>query len=150
MISTEQKFLLNRMNSVAGKTQLGDLLDATPSCVKLTYDVAVNGGAIGSHDLIADINKLLPVGAVVLNTLLDIITPFVSTGGSGTLSLTMQSAADLLAAVDADTLANRVQGIPNNSAANSIKLTAARNVSAVVAGQDLTAGKADIYVTYVK
>lgn len=149
MISSEQKYLLNKMNSVASKTQLGTLLDATMSVKKVTYDVAVDGGAVGAHTL-AVLEEKLPNGAILMNVIVDIVTAFTSTGGTGTLALHAQSAGDLLAAVDADTLSGRVQGIPNNAVANMIKLTADRNIVATVAVAALLTGKADIYAIYVK
>lgn len=137
------------MNSVSSKTQLGTLLDATMSVRKFTYDVAVDGGAVGAHTLNALEDKL-PSGAIVMNVIVDIVTAFTSTGGTGTLALHAQSAGDILAAVDADTLSARVQGIPDNVVANMLKLTAERNVVATVATSALLTGKADVYVIYVK
>ena len=147
MITSEEKFLLNRMNSVANKTQLGELVDRGLNCLKVTYDVAVDGGAVGAHTL--ELARKLPSGAIIKDSFVDIVTAFASAGGNGTLALHAQSAGDLLAAVDADTLANQVQCIPNGAVANMIKLTAERNVVATVAVEALTQGKADIYVLYV-
>jgi hypothetical protein len=145
MIDSEKKYLLNKMNAVAAKVGLGDLVDSTLAVAKATFDVASLGGAVGDISL----GVTVPSGALVKKVYVVIKTPFVSAGGAGTLALKAQSAGDLLAAVDADTLSGVVDGIPAGAAANMIVLTADRVLTATVAVEALTAGKADVFVEYV-
>lgn len=157
MVSAEKRHLLDRMNSTAAKVELGKLMHEAKNVMAVDYDISggVDSGAVGSHSLNVlglfdnSVPAKLPDNAIVTNVMIDIITPFASAGGTGTIALTLQSAGDLLAAVDADTLANQVQGVPNNAVANMIKLTADRTLAAVVAVEALTAGKARIFVEYL-
>jgi hypothetical protein len=145
MITTEEKFLLDRMNAVAGKVGLGTLLNKCKNIVKVTYDVAVNGGAVGSILL----GTKIPSGAIVTRVFYQIKTAFTSTGNNGTLALSLQSAGDVLAAVDADTLSGIGSGIQDDAVANMLALTAERELTAVVATNALLTGKVDIFVEYV-
>jgi hypothetical protein len=151
MLTANDKYLLNRMNSVAQNLQLGDLVHKTKNLVKVTYDYAVSGGAVGAVALYDADGKTvtLPDNAIIVGGFIDILTAMVSTGGSGTIALTAESAGDLKAAVDADTLSGIVAIIPVGTAATHIKLTAARTLVGAVATQALTAGKFDLYVEYV-
>ena len=73
-------------------------------CVaKGLYDFSVLTGAIGSYNLLST-DEVIPDNAIVTNVYIDVITAFTSTGGTGTIALTLNTAGDLLAAVDADTL----------------------------------------------
>ena len=145
MITSDEKFLLNRMNSVSNKVQLGTLVDRCKNVVKATYDVASSGGTVGDKLL----GVKIPSGAIVTRVFYKILTAFTSTGNNGTLALKLQSAGDLLAAVDADTLAGIGSGIPDNAVANMLSLTAEREVTATVATNALLTGKVDIFVEYV-
>jgi hypothetical protein len=92
---------------------------------------------------------IIPIKAIITRGYADIITPFVSTSNDGTIALKAQGAGDLLAAVDADTLSNIVELIPDGTAAKMIKMTAARELTVSVATHKLTAGKAVFFVEYV-
>lgn len=154
MLSASARFLLNRMNGVAQKAALGELLASAQGCLVVDYDVAVDGGSVGAKvlkttgSLGEQINAVLPDKAIIEKVVIDIITAFTSTGNNGTLALHAQSAGDLLAAVDADTLSGRVAGIPDDAVANMIKLTAERNITATVATNALLTGKARIFIRY--
>lgn len=106
---------------------------------------ATAGMSVASHGL----GVTIPDNAIITLAFGDTITPFVSTSNDGTLAITSESAADLLAAVDADTLSGVFALIPVGTAATMIKMTAARELTAVVAVHPLTAGKAVIFVEYV-
>lgn len=115
----------------------------------------------------------LPVKAIITKMWWDVITTFTSAGAdAGTIAIHAQSADDLVAAVaisaagdvwDAGIHAGK-PGFPNLGAdaahdsqvevaalfaASCIKMTAEREITATVAVQALTAGKAVIYVEYV-
>jgi hypothetical protein len=155
MITETEKFYLNHMNNTAGRVELGSLLAKTKNVLAVVYDVAVDGGATGTHALnvVGHLDSLvpavLPSKAIIMNVVIDIVTAFTSTGNNGTLALTAQSSGDLLAAVDADTLSNQVQGIPAGAVGNMIKLTADRTIIAAVATNALLTGKAVIFIEYV-
>lgn len=154
MISSAIKSLLNRSRYYGYTTKLGDELDKKLGVLVAKYDFAIQGGAVGSIQLVPDLlslseKSILPDNAIIKNVVIDIVTPMASSGGAATIALTAQSAGDLLAAVDADTLSNQVQGIPNNVVANMIKLTADRTITAVIAVEALTAGKVNVYIEYV-
>lgn len=117
-------------------------------CLVGIYDVAVDGGAVGT--ITPKEGFTIPDNAIITKAYFEIITAFASAGGAGTIALQLQSAGDLLAAVDADTLSGIVAGVPVGSAATMIKLTAQRSLAVVVAVEALTAGKARIFAEWVQ
>lgn len=125
--------------------------------------------SIGAHGL----GVYLPAKAVITRAWIDIVETFVSAGAdAGTIALHAQSAGDLVAAIaisdtsnvwDAGIRGSKV-GFPNLGAdaahdsalevaalyaGTMLKTTAIRELVATVAGQVLTAGKANIFVEYV-
>lgn len=154
MLTSAKKALFNLTRFAGFDNPLGDALDQTKGVVVGKYSFAVQGGAVGSVNLLSDLSSpksyvKLPLNAVITNVYVDIITAFTSTGNNGTIALTLQSAGDLLAAVDADTLSGRAQGIPDNAVANTIKLTAERSLLATFATNAILSGKANVFVEYV-
>lgn len=154
MLNKDQEYLLNHMNSTAQRLALGSKLrQQREKTVLAILDVGnINqGGAVGDINLLDEDGQavILPLGAIVKDVLIDIVTVFTSTAGTGTVALKSQGAGDLLAAVDADTLANQVQGIPTRTVGTMIKMTADRTLKATVAVNALLTGKAHVYVTYV-
>ena len=107
------------------------------------YDFAVDGGAIGDYVLFK-----LPDNTIITNVLFDVVTAFVSTGGTGTVALKANAANDLLSAVDADTLSAIHAGIPVGTAATSVKLTADRDITLSIATAVMTAGKVVVHIEY--
>jgi hypothetical protein len=112
------------------------------------YDFSVSGGAIGSYSLLPS-DQLIPDKAIITQVYIDIITGMTSTGGTGTIALTANSAGDLLVAVDADTLSGVTSGVPVGTAATMVKCTADRNIVLAIATAALTAGKIAVFVEYV-
>lgn len=134
-----------------------------------TYDVAVDGGAIGAHAL----GVYIPDNAIITNAWIDVVTTFTDgADDSATLAVHLQSAGDLVAAVAVSAAGNvwdaGVRGtLVNNPAlgadaahdtalevialyaATKIKLTAERQVTVTVADDALTAGKMNIFIEYV-
>lgn len=152
MLSRALQYVLNnRMNNAAFQSQLGTELHKTLKCVKARYDFSVHGGAVGTINLDDENGKdvVIPSGAIIWSGVIDILTGMTSAGGTGTIALTSNSAGDLKAAVDADTLSGRVAIIPVGSAATCIKLTADRTITASIATEALTAGKFDVYLFYM-
>ena len=141
---------LNRMNSTAQRVQLGKELQQKLNVVKATYDFSVHGGAVGTINLdgVDGSDVIIPNGAIIVHGLIDIITAMTSTGDNGTIALNSNSAGDLKAAVDADTLSGLVATIPVGSAATSIKMTADRTLTVTIATNAILSGKFDLYVQY--
>lgn len=113
------------------------------------YDFAVDGGAVGDIALRGD---KIPQGAIILDTLIHVVTP-VTSGGAATLAIKAESAADLNAAA-------AVSGAPWSTAGAKrggltattapVKTTAERTITATVAAFALTAGKFSVLVTFVE
>jgi hypothetical protein len=115
------------------------------------YDFAVDGGAIGAITLRGD---TLPSGAVILDSLVEVNT-LVTTASSGTVALSVESAADLRAAATPATgpLALSTTGLKRalvTYAATPVKTTAARSVTATVATGAITAGAFSVILAYVE
>lgn len=113
--------------------------------LRVDYDFALHGGAVGAIPL----GVTLPDNAIIIKGFGDIITAFTSTGGTGTIALGANAANDLLAAVDADTLAGIFDLIPVGTVATAVKATAAREITLTVATAAITAGKAVFFLEYV-
>ena len=120
------------------------------SAVRARYDFAVDGGAVGTIALVGA--TVIPSGAVVLGGFVDVITPPTS-GGAGTAAIQVEAANDVVAAAAVSgapwSTTGRKSVIPAFTGASSLKTTAARDVSLVVATAALTAGVFDVYLFYV-
>ncbi len=89
----------------------------------------------------------LPKGAIVSDCLLDFKTA--AQGATATLSFsTGQSAADLKSALAVASATGLVTCIPVGTAATSIKLTADRQPTLVIATAALTAGEVNVLIEY--
>jgi len=124
-------------------------LDAL-KCVAARYDFAVHGGAVGTIGL----RVSLPVGAIVVNAFMNVRTALTS-GGSATMSLGIQGAADLVAATAYGSAPWSSTGIklmiPDFAtvADQFIVATTPKELTATIAVAALTAGVIDFYVMYV-
>jgi hypothetical protein len=131
-----------------------------------TYDVAVDGGAAGTHGT----GVYLPDNFVVERVIIDVVTTFTDgDDDDATIAVQIQAADDVVAAAavsaagdiwDAGIRGSKI-GFPNFGAdaahdsavevaalfaANMLKLTAEREIAVVTAVDTLTAGKMNIYV----
>lgn len=152
-ITAEQEFAINRMNSVAQKHQLGSLLHKNVNVVVGKYSFAVQGGAVGTVNLLSDLNDskstiTIPDNAVIKKVYIDVLTDPTS-GGSATVAVRLQSAGDLKGATAIASFTGIMDGVPAGAAANMIKLSADRTLQATIATAALTAGKFNVYVEYV-
>ncbi len=152
MLTSLQKTSLGDKSPVDG---LAIALNQKVGCLRLRYDFAVEGGATGTYTL-RDENgnyPVLPIGAIVTQVFVDIITAVVSTSNDGTFALNLNAAGDLLAAVDADTFplsaGHPTTGIPTGAAAVMVKATAARQITMAIATHAFTSGKFDVFVYFV-
>jgi len=136
-----------------------------------TFNPSANTGerAIGAHGL----GVYLPAKALITRAFIDVVTTFTSAGAdAGTIAIHAESAGDIVAAIaisdstnvwDAGARGSKV-GFPNLGAdaghdsavevaalfaGTMVKTTEVREITATVATQALTAGKANIYVEYV-
>jgi hypothetical protein len=115
--------------------------------IRATYNFAVNGGAIGTINLLSSSD--IPQGAIIMGGVVIVTTPPTS-GGAGTLALQVEAAGDLVAAAAVSgapwSTTGRKSVIPAFTGASSIQTTVARNVNAVIATAALTAGLVDVYL----
>lgn len=113
------------------------------------YDFGTDGGAVGDITLRGD---TIPSGAIITDVLIHVDTALTS-GGSATVALKAESAADLNAA-------DAISGAPWSTTGAKrgdltattapVKTTAARAIVATVATAALTAGKFSVYVSYLE
>jgi hypothetical protein len=118
---------------------------------KMTYDFAVDGGAVG---LITPANSpTLPINAIILGGTIDITTTLTS-GGSATIAVGLGSGAQVAALKAALAVASWTAGqlaiIPVFTAATYLKVAAATPLTLTVATAALTAGKFDVNLLYVQ
>ena len=123
---------------------------ARPAAV-YEYDFAIDGGAIATIPLRSVNGGPIPSGAVITDTVVDVLT-IPTSGGAATAALQIEAAGDvvaagLISAAPWSTL-GRKAGTPV-SAATSIKTTAERTPALVVGAAALTAGKVRVTVEYI-
>jgi hypothetical protein len=117
-----------------------------------TFDPSATAGmrTIAAHTL----GVTIPDNAIIIDGRIDVLTTFTSATDAGTIAIHVQSANDIRTATaistgtswDAPTIQATV---PVGTVATAIKLTAAREITATVAVEALTAGKCKIYLDYV-
>lgn len=125
---------------------------ATPMyAVRGRYDFAVDGGAVGDIDLTYDAQ--IPANAIVIGGLIEVDTALTS-GGSATVALKVEGAADILAATAFGSApwssTGRKSVIPVFTGVTSVKTTAARKIQATIATAALTAGVFDVVLFYIE
>ncbi len=116
-----------------------------------TYDFAEHGGAISAIGL----GVTLPDNAIILDGMVDVITTLTTAGGdAGTIALHAEGADDIVTAIavsdgtnpwDAGLRAIKQLG----TSTTATKLTAAREITATIGGQAVTAGKFVVFLRYV-
>lgn len=120
--------------------------------IRATYDFAVSGGAIGTITLKGSEGAgapTIPKGAIVTKVIFDTVTATAS-GGSATLAFgTGQAGNDLKAATAYGTYTALLAGVPVETAATAIKMTADRNPTVTIATAALTAGKIYVLIEYI-
>lgn len=130
---------------------LGDYVHQTFGLVKCVYDFTKNGGAIGALNLPDDHGNqlILPAGTILVRSFLDVITAPTS-GGSATVALSSgEGAADVLAATAIASVTGFLTGIQDGTTTHMIKLTAPRQVQMTIATAALTAGKFNLFLSFV-
>jgi len=119
---------------------------------RATYDFAVDGGAQGDIGL----GETLPDNAVIVRAWYEVITTLESSTDAATIALTIPTddvagivaATAISAATDWD--AGNHEAIQDGTAANfAEKCTAAREITATIAVEDVTAGKFILFAEYV-
>lgn len=110
------------------------------------YDFDKDGGAVGD---IAMRGGSLPIGAIVTSGMVYVPTA-VTSGGSATVALQLESAGDILAATGkaSFTAGATITTVPVNTGATAIITTATGGVTLTVATAALTAGKVVVLLDY--
>ena len=154
-ITATERDYLNKMGvGGAAKVELGSLVHRGLKVAKAWYKYSRDGGAVGDIDLyeIDGVTKCkIPTGALIVNAFVRVVSGTTS-GGSATVAVKVESAADMLGATaygDLDT-ADKVQGVPDwATLADSVLTTAERTVKITVATAALTAGEFYVYLVYL-
>jgi hypothetical protein len=117
--------------------------------VSALYDFSVQGGAIGTVSL----GVSLPIKAIVLEVVSDVVTAPTSSGSTGTIALAVPTEGVLNTALAANGSASTTVPVYHspNSASPALpkKCAAARNLSVTIATAAVTAGKIRYIVRYV-
>lgn len=117
------------------------------------YSFAVDGGAVSTIALTG--STLIPSGAIIVRGFIEITTTLTS-GGAATIAVQVESAGDICAATAvASWTAGRKNVLPAQTsgsltAATSVKTTAARDISIVIAAAALTAGVFKVVLEYIE
>ncbi len=149
--------LRNRLYNIgeANLTALLENLVARPiQHTVAIYDFAVDGGAIGAHEIGDD----MPVGAIIVGGFVEPLTTATSATDAGTGALSVVGAGDIKAAVAISDVANpwdagaRKAIIPkfNTPESTSIKVAVANKVDFTIAVEAFTAGKFALHLFYIQ
>lgn len=111
--------------------------------IRATYDFAKHGGALGDIGL----GIIIPRNAVIKKGWIDVLVPPTS-GGSATVALKLQSAADVLAATAIASVTGRLDTKQTGTAATMIKTTDDAELKVTVAVDTLLTGKFIVYLDY--
>ncbi len=117
------------------------------------YSFAVDGGAVSTIALTG--STLIPSGAIITGGLIEVTTALTS-GGAATIAVQVESAGDICAATAvASWTTGRKNILPARtsgslSASTSVKTTAARDISIVIAAAALTAGVFKVVLEYIE
>jgi hypothetical protein len=138
-----------------------------------TFDTAAADSSGVANTTIAahGLGVYLPTKAIITRVWVDVVTTFTSATDAATIALKAQSANDIVSAISiadasnvwdagihgskiglpalADTTSETALAVSALFAASMLKLTAVRELTATVAVEALTAGKANIFVEYV-
>jgi hypothetical protein len=147
--------MLNKGDVMSPKIQLGtQLVSNKIQTLKCQWSYARQGGAISTMSLqsVDGAPCKLPDNAVVVKAWIDTITALagasVPTAASVAIG-TGQGTADLKAGVTAGNYSNVIDGIPDFTAAAAVKMTAVRTPSITVTQSALTAGKINVFISYI-
>jgi len=117
---------------------------------KGSYSFATDGGAQGTLVLRSS-DGPIPIGSYIMGGILE-VTTILGSGGSATAAIQVEGANDTITATAFGSApwasTGRKSLIEVNTGATSVKTTAARNPSLVIAAADLNAGVFNLYLTY--
>jgi hypothetical protein len=164
------EFIIKNKSGITRTKRAGTVVRELAVACFDTAAVDSSGAAsttIAAHGL----GVYLPTKAIILNAWVDVVTTFTSATDAATIALKVEGTGDLTAAIAISNASNvwdaGVHGcLPGSyaeatvagdsaildaarKAGSFIKLTAAREITATVAVEALTAGKANIFVEYV-
>lgn len=118
--------------------------------VRATYDFAVNGGAVSTIALLGSTD--IPSGATILGGWLEVNT-ILASSGSPTVAVQVEGANDIITATAFGSApwssTGRKSVIPVFTGATTVRTTAARDISVVIATAALTGGKFDVVLVYL-
>lgn len=122
----------------------------TIKSVRGRWDFSVDGGAVST---IAITSEKIPANMYILGGFVEVDTA-VTSGGAGTLAVQVESAGDIVAAAAVSgapwSTTGRKSVIPVFTGATTVKTTAARDISVVIAAAALTAGQVDVVLFFVE
>jgi len=114
------------------------------------YSFASDGGAVGTIALNGSTD--IPSGSTILGGWVEVTTAPTS-GGAATIAITVNAADDLVAAAAISgapwSTTGRKSIVPVFTGATSVRTTAARDISIVIATAALTAGVVSVTLLYV-
>lgn len=146
--------------ALTGSVLEADLVAATSDALhsrrmaRATYDFSVDGGTQGTIGS----GVTLPDNAIITSCWYDVTVQFTSADDTATIAINIPTDGDVQAAVAIGDGANPydpglslcdTKGTDNDSPATFLKTTAAREISWVIAVQDVTAGKLQLFLEYV-
>lgn len=119
--------------------------------LRAVYDFSVLGGASGATLNLKDREggvAYLPANAIVQQVIINEITNVTGTG-SITISLGVNTATDLLGNTAIASFSGITAGVPVDTAATMVKVTALSPVTATLLAGTVTAGKLNVYIRYI-
>lgn len=143
-VTSDQQYIINHINSQAFRVQLGTILAAQKSSVKINYDKNTFGGKVGTIDL----GVTLPPHVIVTRALIDVVIPPTSTG-SATLNLQLVNPGDIKGTTAKGSFVGIMDGVETGSAGTALKVASAKSLKLIIGTASLASGNFNVFLDYV-
>lgn len=135
--------------------QLGtEVVDGAVKVMRSNYDFSVQGGSSAANSPIFlkapdGSSAMIPNKAIIKSVYFDTITALVDVSTGVRLAFGANTDVDLKAATASGSFTGIIAGIPVDTAATAVKMTADRAMKLTVTGGNISAGKINMFVTYL-
>lgn len=134
-------------------SQLGtEVVDGAIKVMRANYDFSVQGGSSAATIFLKapdGSSAAIPNKAIIKSVYIDTVTALTAVSTGPRLAFGANTDVDLKAATEAASFSGIIAGIPADSAATAVKMTADRALTMKLAGGNLSAGKINVFVTYL-
>ena len=134
-------------------SQLGtEVVDGSVKLMRANYDFSVQGGSSAATIFLKapdGSSAAIPNKAIITSVYIDTVTSLVDVSTGVRLAFGANTDVDLKALTASSSFTGIIAGIPVETAASAVKMTADRSLTMKVAGGNISAGKINVFVKYM-